>query len=78
MLAMAKKLPVELIIKSVWFEVLWLIAVIGRESFIILLGILLLITLFLDIRNKKLNPVCLLLLVPCVLVDYQFYFLELF
>jgi hypothetical protein len=78
MFAHAAKLPMPLIIRSCWFQCLWCIAVIGRESWDAILMALLFGTLLVErfYFNSKLRG--LMLFIPCVLVDYLFYRMQLF
>jgi hypothetical protein len=67
-----------LLIKSLWFQLIWLLAVIGRNNWQDLLALLILATLLMDnhlLRNKF--PI-LLLLLPGLLMDFLFFNLGIF
>jgi hypothetical protein len=53
----------SLLLKSLWFQVLWFLAVIGRQDFEIILGVAILMTLVISINKQQINMRWLLLVV---------------
>jgi hypothetical protein len=67
-----------LIIKSLWFQLLWLLAVLGREPWQLLLAFLIGATLFVDKRMLRGKLFLLLLFLPGLAIDLLFFKTTLF